>query len=170
MVDISKTFKTLEPITITTRVDENRVPIICRVDEHSSTYMNGRPGEIIIVIKRRGICFTVVGVKCWNSVGSTVPKICINFKDDIDVDAGVSLLCRERIFDGPDNVGRMEWVPKSVEDCAGAYFINADRSKLCVKGEKIELDSEYDGFVERKPGVRFADYPGVVKEDVLQEI
>lgn len=167
---IGKRFKTKGPISVTTRrLDDNiRVPLINNSEKSDNTSnLNPTRGNVRITIKKIGLCFTVIGVKRFDSLSCKSPRIYVRFHEDVDIGSDVSISVVDELISHP-----CEWTPADIENVESPVINGVtlyDSNKLYLSRVfKIELDG-FD-FSERTPGDNFERDPCEIYENLLEEI
>lgn len=180
---IGKRFKTNVSITIITRwVDDNnrRVPLIINSDEADNcSDLDPEINNVMITIRKIGLCFTVIGVKRFDNLSCRTPRIYVKFDEDVDIGSGVLISTVKKspymsTVDTTEPIFRnsYEWVPTNIENIESHVVDGVtlyDSNKLYLsKIPKVELEA-FD-FGKRTPGDNFEKDPCEIYEDLLVEI
>jgi hypothetical protein len=168
---INKSFRTKEPLSILTRSREpngGRAPIVCRSDSVSSNLyvQNYRIGEMKFNFKE-SLVFTIVEVCRWESSGTIESKIYIQFRSDLNIDSDIQMYIND--FVNIEN-NEVAWVPSRIDDYLGSSIISENGTKLLLQDKKFELDSSYDGFIDKQHEVNFEDYPSRIVSKALEQV
>ena len=188
---IHKRFKTNVSISVTTRrLDENnwRVPLINNSEKSdNSSNLNPEINNVMITIRKIGLCFTVIGVKRFDSLSGRSPRIYVKFDEDVNIGSigsiGSDMLIstvekskplenRPDMSSGPIYRHPYEWVPTNIENVESPVVSGVtlyDSNKLYLS-EVPKFELEAFDFGKRTPGDNFEHNPCEIYEDLLVEI